>query len=107
MINTNTTIHIAQSKWSLLVEIPAHILISNEKNQEHSKFKVGDHVIISKYKNTSEKVYVPNWSEEVFVIMKVKNTVPRTYVIIILKGKKLIECFMKKNAKYKSKKHLG
>ena len=104
MINTNTTIHMAQSKWSLLMEIPAHILISNEKNkQEQSKFKVGDHVRISKYKNTSENVYVPNWSEEVFLIMKVKNTVPPTYVIIDLKGEKLMECFMKKNAKYKSK----
>ena len=100
MINTNTTIHIAQSKWSLLMEIPAHILISNEKNnQEHSKFKVGDHVIISKYKNTSEKVYVPNWSEEVFVIMKVKNTVPRTYVIIDLKGEEIDWMFYEKECK--------
>ena len=100
MINTNTTIHIAQSKWSLLMEIPAHILISNEKNnQEHSKFKVGDHVIISKYKNTSEKVYVPNWSEEVFVIMKVKNTVPRTYVIIDLKGEEIDGMFYEKECK--------
>ena len=100
MINTNTTIHIAQSKWSLLMEIPAHILISNEKNnQEHSKFKVGDHVIISKYKNTSEKVYVPNWSEEVFVIMKVKNTVPRTYVIIDLKGEETDWMFYEKECK--------
>ena len=100
MINTNTTIHIAQSKWSLLMEIPAHILISDEKNnQEHSKFKVGDHVIISKYKNTSEKVYVPNWSEEVFVIMKVKNTVPRTYVIIDLKGEEIDWMFYEKECK--------
>ena len=100
MINTNTTIHIAQSKWSLLMEIPAHILISNEKNnQEHSKFKVGDHVIISKYKNTSEKVYVPNWSEEVFVIMIVKNTVPRTYVIIDLKGEEIDGMFYEKECK--------
>ena len=100
MINTNTTIHIAQSKWSLLMEIPAHILISNEKNnQEHSKFKVGDHVIISKYKNTSEKVYVPNWSEEVFVIMIVKNTVPRTYVIIDLKGEEIDWMFYEKECK--------
>ena len=100
MINTNTTIHIAQSKWSLLMEIPAHILISNEKNnQEHSKFKVGDHVIISKYKNTSEKVYVPDWSEEVFVIMIVKNTVPRTYVIIDLKGEEIDGMFYEKECK--------
>ena len=35
-----------------------------------------DHVRISKYKNIFAKGYVPNWSEEVFLIKKVKNTVP-------------------------------
>ena len=45
------------------------------------KFKVGDHVRISKYKNIFAKGYAPNWSEEVFVIKKVKNTVPWTYII--------------------------
>ena len=35
-----------------------------------SKFKVGDHVRISKYKNLFAKGYTPNWSEEVFVIKK-------------------------------------
>ena len=51
-------------------------------NKEDPKFKVGDHVRISKYKNIFAKFYVPEWSEEVFVIAKVKNTVPWTYVII-------------------------
>ena len=49
------------------------LLRSNDKNP---KFKVGDHVRISKYKNIFAKGYSPNWSEEVFVIKKVKNTVP-------------------------------
>ena len=40
------------------------------------KLKVGDHVKIPKYKNIFAKGYTPNWSEEVFVIQKVKNTVP-------------------------------
>ena len=39
-------------------------------------FKVGDHVRISKYKNFFAKGYTPNWSQEVFVIKKVKNAVP-------------------------------
>ena len=39
-----------------------------EVNDEDPKFKVGDHVRISKYKNTFAKGYTPNWSEEVFVI---------------------------------------
>ena len=49
---------------------------NKENNEEGSKFKIDDHVRISKYKNIFSKVYVPNWSEEVFVIKKFKNTVP-------------------------------
>ena len=45
-------------------------------NKKDPKFKVGDHVRVSKYKNIFAKGYVPNWSEEVFVVSKVKNTVP-------------------------------
>ena len=44
-------------------------------NKKDSKFKVGDNVRISKYKNIFAKGYTPNWSEEVFVISKIKNTV--------------------------------
>ena len=47
-------------------------------NNEGPKFKVDDHVKISKYKNIFAKGYVPNWLEEVFVIEKFKNTVPWT-----------------------------
>ena len=50
-------------------------------NDNDLKFKVGDHVRISKYKSIFTKGYTPNWSEEVFVIRKIKNTVPWTYVI--------------------------
>ena len=45
-------------------------------NDKDSKFKVGDHVRISKHKNIFAKGYTPNWSEKVFVIKKVKNTLP-------------------------------
>ena len=44
---------------------------------------------ISKYKNISAKSYTPNWSEEVFVIKKIKNTVPWTYVINDLNGEEI------------------
>ena len=43
---------------------------------------LGDNVRISKYKNIFAKGYTPNWSEEVFVISKIKNIVPWTYVDI-------------------------
>ena len=45
------------------------------------KLMIGDHVRISKYKNIFAKGYTPNWPEEVFVISKIKNTVPWTDVI--------------------------
>ena len=38
------------------------------------KFKIGDHVRISKYKNIFTKGYAPNWPEEVIVIISIKNT---------------------------------
>ena len=51
---------------------------SKENNDEDLKFKIGDVVRISKYKNIFAKGYVPNWSEEVTLIKKVKNCVPWT-----------------------------
>ena len=50
-------------------------------NDKDSKFEVGDHVTISKYKSIFAKFYDPNWSEEAFTIKKVKSTVPWTYLI--------------------------
>ena len=52
-----------------------YIDFSRENNKEGPKFKVGDHVRISKCKNIFAKGYLPNWSEELFVITKVKTAV--------------------------------
>ena len=49
-----------------------------EVNDKDPKFKVGDHVRISKYKNIFAKGYTLNWSEEVFGIKKFENSVPWT-----------------------------
>ena len=76
-----------------------YIDFGKELNDNDPKFKVGDHVRISKYKNIFAKGYTPNWSEEIFVIKKIKNTVPWTSVINDLNGEKLLEHFMKKNCK--------
>ena len=74
-----------------------HILILMKKvNEKHLKFKVGNHVRISKYKNIFAKDYASNWSEEVFVIKKVKNTVPWTYVMSDLNGEEIIGTFYEK-----------
>ena len=65
-------------------------------NKKDPNFKVGDHVRISKYKNIFAKGYTPNWSEEVFVVNKIKNTVPWTYVINDLNGEEISGSFYEK-----------
>ena len=66
---------------------------SKEINYEDPNIKIGDIVRISKYKNIFAKSYVPNWSEEVFLIKKVKNTVLWTYVISDLKDEEIVGTF--------------
>ena len=67
-----------------------------ESNKKDSKFKVGDYVRISKYKNIFAKGCAPNWSEEVFVINKIKYMVPWTYVINDLNGEEIVGSFYEK-----------
>ena len=64
-------------------------------NDKDPKFKFWDIVRISKYKNISGKGYVPNQSEEVFVIEKNKSRVPWTYVISDLKSEEIVGNFYK------------
>ena len=72
---------------------------NEESNEKESKFKAGDHVRISKYKNIFAKEYAPKWSEEIFVVKKIKNTVPWTYVISDLNGEKIAGSFYEKEFK--------
>ena len=59
------------------MELHSSQFYSSQKiNDKDPKFKVGDHVRISKYKNVFAKGYTSNWFEEVFVIKKVENKVP-------------------------------
>ena len=66
-----------------------------ENNEKSPKFEIVDHVRISKYKNIFAKGYVPNWSEEIYVIKNVKNTVQLTYVISDLTVKEIVRMFYK------------
>ena len=66
---------------SIGVKDNTYINIDKELNDIDPKFKVGGHVRISKCKNIFAKGYTPNWSEEIFVIKEIKNTVPWTYDI--------------------------
>ena len=60
------------------------------------KIQVGDHVRISKYKKIFAKGYTRNWSEEFFVISKMKNTARWTYVINDLNGEEITGTFYEK-----------
>ena len=73
-----------------------YVDFKKEVNDKDRKFKVGDHVRICKYKSIFVKGYKPNWSEEVFVIKKVKNAVPWTYVINDLNRDEIIGTFYEK-----------
>ena len=78
------------------VNSSAYIDLNKENNKEVPKCEVGNHVRISKYKNIFAKASVPNWSEEVFVIKKVKNTVLWSYVTSDLKHEKIVGTFCKR-----------
>ena len=69
------------------------LMLAKKINDKDPKFKVGDHVRISKYKYTFAKGYSTNQSEEVFAIKEVKNTVPWPYAISDLNGNKIIGTF--------------
>ena len=65
-------------------------------NEKDPKFKIGDYVRISKYKNIFAKGHIQNWSEEVFIISKIKNTVPWTYAISDLNDETIARSFYEK-----------
>ena len=74
------------------VNVKDNTYIGFEKkvNDKDPKFKVGNYVRISKDKNSFAKGYTPNWSEEVFIISKIKNAVPWTYITNDLNGEEII-----------------
>ena len=71
-----------------------------DSNEKDPKFQTDDHVKIWTYRNIFAEGYTPNWSKEVFVIKKIKNAVPRTYVV------NEMGFFMKKNCRKLIKKNL-
>ena len=92
----NNTYHRTIKMKPVHVKDNTYIDFKKEINDKDPKSKVGDHVRISKYKNIFAKEYTPNWSEEIFVIRKVKNTVPWTYIINNLNGEEIIGTFYQK-----------
>ena len=92
----NNTYHRTIKMKPIDVEDETHIDSIEEVNDKDPTFKIGDHLRIPKYKNIFAREYTPNWSEEGFVIKKVQNTVPWTYVINDLNGEQIIKTFYEK-----------
>ena len=65
----------------------------DEHNERDSRFKVGDRVKISKFKNIFAKGYTPNWSKELFIVDKINDKVPYTYNLKDLNDEEIIGSF--------------
>ena len=86
----NNTYHRTIKMKPVDVKDNTYIDFEKEVNNKDPKFKISDHFRISKYENIFAKGYTPNWSEEVFVISKIKNTIPWTYVINDPNGEEIL-----------------
>ena len=92
----NNTVHRTIKMKPIDVTSDSYAEYNEDFNKKDPKFKVGDHVRISKCKNIFVKGYASNWSKEVFVVIGIKNTVPWTYVVIDLNGEEITGSFYKK-----------
>ena len=92
----NNTVHKTIKMKPIDITNDSYAEYNENPNKKDPKFKVGVYVRISKYKNIFAKVYTPNWSEEIFVISKIKNTVLWTYLINDLNGEEIIGSFYEK-----------
>ena len=91
----NNTVHRTIKMKPIDVTSDSYAECNEDSHEKDPKFKVGDRVRISKYKNIFAKGYTQNWSE-VFIISKIKNTVPWTYVISDLNGEPITGTFYEK-----------
>ena len=102
----NNTVHRIIKMKLIDVTGDSYVKYNEDSNKKGPKFKVNDHVRISKYKNIFAKGYVPNWSEEVFIVYEIKNTVSSTYTISDLNGEKIIGTFYEKELQKTNQKNL-
>ena len=91
----NITVHRTIQMKQVDVNSDSYAEYNEDSNKKDPKLKVGDDVRISRHKSIFAKRYTQNWSEEVFVISKIKNTVPWTYVISDLNGEEITGTFYK------------
>ena len=91
----NNTVHRTIKMKLIDVTSDSYAEYNEDFNEKDPKFKVGDHVRISKYKNIFAKGHTQNWSE-VFVVSKINNAVPSTYAISDLNGEAITGSFYEK-----------
>ena len=92
----NKTVHRSIKMKPIDTASDSYAEYNEDSNEKDPKFKVGDHVRILKYKNIFVKGYTQNWIEELFVVSKIKDILPWTYVISHLKGGKIAGSFYEK-----------
>ena len=92
----NNTVHRTIKIKPINVTSGSYAEYNEDFNKNDPKFKVGRYVRISKYKNNFAKGYTSNWSEEVFVVSKIKNTIPWTCVISDVNGEEITGSFYEK-----------
>ena len=89
--NYNNTHHRTTKTKPIDVKSDSFAEYNEESNEKDPKFKAGDHV-----RNIFAKGYALNWSEEIFIVKRITNTVPWTYVISDLNGEEIIGSFYEK-----------
>ena len=94
--NYNNTVYRTIKMKSVDVKDNTYVDSKKEVNDKDPKLKVGNYVRVSKYKNIFAKGYTSTWSEEIFIISKIKNAVPQTYVINDLNGEEIAGTFYEK-----------
>ena len=102
--NYNNTFHRIIGMKPIDIKSDSYVEYNVDSNEKDPKIKVRDHVRISKYNNIFAKGYTPNWPKEIFVISKIKSTVPWTYVVIDLNVEEITGTFRRKNCRRQIKK---
>ena len=92
----NNTVHRTMKIKPIDVTSDSYAEYHEDSNEKDPKFKVGDWGRISKYKNNFAKGYTQNWSEKVFIIGEIKDTVPWTYAISDINGQPITGSIYKK-----------
>ena len=92
----NNTVHRTIKMKPIDVTADSYAKYNEDFNVTKPKFKVGDHVRISKYKNIFAKGYTQDWLEEFFVFSKIEDTVPWIYVISDFNGELITGGFYEK-----------